>query len=268
MPIRPYDTSSTVEERELSRGPHRIIYPPVEKIRVVEVETFPSLGRLAALRFVEWTLKNPGGVVALPTGKTPEYFIKWVRHLLANWARKDARALLEEYGVGSARPPVLARSVVRPDRRVLPDRFAPAQQLQPLREGILSRRVRLRPRARAPDRFDVARAPPWEDDGRGVPRQRRRPVAADEAPAQRARAHAEGRDQPRRRVLHELRSEDPGDGRDRILPRRHRPRRPHRVQRPGVGVLFGHAADRHQLRNAGRRGRRPRAASRSPGAGS
>ncbi len=105
MAIRQYDASSTVEERELSHGAHKIIYPPVEKIRVVEVENFPSLGRLAALRFVEWALKNPGGVVALPTGKTPEYFIKWVRHLLANWSRKDARSLMEEYGIGSPRPP-------------------------------------------------------------------------------------------------------------------------------------------------------------------
>jgi glucosamine-6-phosphate deaminase len=107
MAHRRYDTSSTVEERELSKGAHRIIYPPVEKIRVVEVENFPSLGRLAALRFVEWALKNPGGVVALPTGKTPEYFIKWVRHLLANWSRNDVRALLGEYGIAQGAPPVM-----------------------------------------------------------------------------------------------------------------------------------------------------------------
>ena len=107
MAIRQYDASSSVEERELSRGAHRLIYPPLEKIRVVEVDNFPSLGRLAALRFLEWALKNPGGVAALPTGRTPEYFIKWVRHLLANWSRKDVRALLEEYGIGSARPPAM-----------------------------------------------------------------------------------------------------------------------------------------------------------------
>lgn len=107
MAHRRYDGSSVVEERELSKGRHRLLYPPVERIRVVEVENFPRLGRLAALRFLEWALGNPGGAVALPTGKTPEYFIKWVRHLLANWKRRDAAALLEEYGISSPAPPAM-----------------------------------------------------------------------------------------------------------------------------------------------------------------
>ncbi len=107
MTARVYDTTSRVEEAELSRGRHRLLYPPVEKIPVVEVENFPSLGRLAAFRFIEWSLKNPGGVVALPTGKTPEYFIRWVRHLIENWSRGDVRTLLGGHGVDSARPPAL-----------------------------------------------------------------------------------------------------------------------------------------------------------------
>ena len=37
MAIRQYDASSTVEERELSHGAHKIIYPPVEKIRVAPI---------------------------------------------------------------------------------------------------------------------------------------------------------------------------------------------------------------------------------------
>ena len=43
MAIRRYDASSQVEERELSRGGHRLLYPPVEKIRVVEVDNFPTV---------------------------------------------------------------------------------------------------------------------------------------------------------------------------------------------------------------------------------
>jgi glucosamine-6-phosphate deaminase len=39
--------------------------------------------------------ENPDGVISLPTGKTPEYFIKWTKYLLNNWdspeARKDQR---------------------------------------------------------------------------------------------------------------------------------------------------------------------------------
>src|SRR6185503_20212127 len=105
MTPRHYDSASTVEKHELSRGQHALIYPPVEKIKIVEVENFPSLGRLSALRFLEWTLRNPGGVVALPTGKTPEYFIKWVRHLRAHWLRDDVRRLLAEYGIDAPKPP-------------------------------------------------------------------------------------------------------------------------------------------------------------------
>ena len=33
------------------------------------------------MRFIEWVQQNPGGVISLPTGKTPEHFIKWVQRL-------------------------------------------------------------------------------------------------------------------------------------------------------------------------------------------
>jgi len=51
------------------------------------------------LRFIEWVQQNPQGVISLPTGKTPEYFIKWVQYLLVNWNKKDVRNLLEENGI-------------------------------------------------------------------------------------------------------------------------------------------------------------------------
>jgi glucosamine-6-phosphate deaminase len=105
MNARQYDSASAVEKAALGRSPHRALYPPVEKIRVVEVENFPSLGRLTALRFIEWTLRNPGGVIAMPTGKTPEYFIRWVRHILDGWSGAKVRALLDEHGIESRRPP-------------------------------------------------------------------------------------------------------------------------------------------------------------------
>ena len=43
-------------------------------IPFIAVDNFPLLGKLAALRFIEWVADNPEGVISLPTGKTPEYF--------------------------------------------------------------------------------------------------------------------------------------------------------------------------------------------------
>ncbi len=105
MNHRRYDSASVAEKYALERGRHRDLYAPVEKIRVIEVENFPSLGRLAALRFIEWVLRNPGGVIALPTGKTPEYFIKWVRHVLAGWRTNEVRGVLAGHGIDAGAPP-------------------------------------------------------------------------------------------------------------------------------------------------------------------
>ena len=55
------------------------------KIPYLIVDSFPDLGLLTALRFFEWVFNNPEGVISLPTGKTPEYFIKWTSFLLKNW---------------------------------------------------------------------------------------------------------------------------------------------------------------------------------------
>ncbi|MHC4700514.1 MAG: glucosamine-6-phosphate deaminase, partial [Planctomycetota bacterium] len=81
------------------------IYRPTEKMAAIVVENFPSLGRLAAMRFVEWVQHNPGGVISLPTGKTPEHFIKWVRRLLSGWEKPEIRELLEESGVDPSKKP-------------------------------------------------------------------------------------------------------------------------------------------------------------------
>lgn len=101
---------TAVERHALSTSPYDILYPPTEKIPTLVVENFPSLGRLAALRFLEWVQANPGGVISLPTGKTPEHFIKWVDHLLKTWEEPATRSLLEEAGVDPA---------VRPDMKSL-----------------------------------------------------------------------------------------------------------------------------------------------------
>ena len=67
---------STVESWFLEQSGRRLLYGPEEKIPVIETSNFPAMGRLTALRFLEWVLENPEGVISLPTGKTPEYFIR------------------------------------------------------------------------------------------------------------------------------------------------------------------------------------------------
>jgi glucosamine-6-phosphate deaminase len=102
-----YDGTSAVETRAFALGRHKPMYAPVEKIPVLEVPTFPLLGRITALRFIEWVQKNRGGVVALPTGKSPEYFIKWVNRVRDRWDTVPVRSLLEEYGIDPSRQPVM-----------------------------------------------------------------------------------------------------------------------------------------------------------------
>jgi glucosamine-6-phosphate deaminase len=88
-----------VERYGLSTSPFDILYPPTEKLHTLVVENFPALGKLTALRFIEWVQNNPGGVISLPTGKTPEHFIRWVDRLLTTWDSPETRTLLEEAGI-------------------------------------------------------------------------------------------------------------------------------------------------------------------------
>lgn len=69
------------------------------KIPYVVVINFPRLGFLTALRFLEWVSENPEGIISLPAGKTPEYFIKWVNYLESNWDNKSLRSLRETHGL-------------------------------------------------------------------------------------------------------------------------------------------------------------------------
>jgi glucosamine-6-phosphate deaminase len=90
---------SRVEERALAAIGRDLIYPPREKTGVIVVDSFPALGTLAALRFIEWVQHHPEGVIALPTGKTPEYFIREVTRFLGGWKKKPIQRELEERGV-------------------------------------------------------------------------------------------------------------------------------------------------------------------------
>ena len=114
--MKTYDGTSTVEMVELKRSGKESRYAPTEKIRIVEVDNFPVLGKLTAFRFIEWVLKNPAGVISLPTGKTPEFFIKWVKHILEKWETKEIQSMLNEYGIdGSRRPDIKSLFFVQID---------------------------------------------------------------------------------------------------------------------------------------------------------
>ena len=96
---------SKVEQLAVAKSGQKLQYQPVEKVGVIVVDNFPSLGKLTALRFLEWVQQNPGGVVSLPTGKTPEHFIKWVTHFMKHWDDAPVRKEIEEGGITSSAKP-------------------------------------------------------------------------------------------------------------------------------------------------------------------
>ncbi len=100
--------SSAVEKAMLERTGQKRRYSNHEGAAVFIVDNFPMLGTFAAARFLEWVQGNPGGVISLPTGKTPQYFIHEVNRLLQAWDRQEAREELEWYGIDPAGKPDMA----------------------------------------------------------------------------------------------------------------------------------------------------------------
>jgi glucosamine-6-phosphate deaminase len=93
-----------VEQYVLSKSAYGDLYEPVEKQRTIVVDSFPELGRISAWRFLEWVQQNPDGVCSLPTGKTPEYFIKWVQKILAEWDTPEMQSEVKKFGLESEQP--------------------------------------------------------------------------------------------------------------------------------------------------------------------
>ena len=75
------------------------------RIPYVTVDNFPQLGLFTSLKFIEWVIENPDGIISLPTGKTPEHFIKWTQYFLENWKDKKAQDILKKYGVETKEKP-------------------------------------------------------------------------------------------------------------------------------------------------------------------
>lgn len=106
--VRKQEINSVVEQTAIQESGMKIIYPPTEKIHTIIVDNFPMLGKLTALRFIEWAQQNEGWTISLPTGKTPEHFIKWVNYLLANWDSAQVKKILESGGVSPAKKPKMS----------------------------------------------------------------------------------------------------------------------------------------------------------------
>ena len=75
-----------------------------ERIPAIVMPSFPELGKLVALRFIEWIKQNPEGVVSLPTGKTPEYFIRWMNQILSTWESDTIQQMLNRYQISPEYP--------------------------------------------------------------------------------------------------------------------------------------------------------------------
>ncbi len=99
---------SNLSEVEKAFVAESVLKESTTKIPYVVVDNFPKLGLFTALRFLEWVAGNPNGVISLPTGKTPEFFIKWTKYLLKNWNEKQVVTIREKYGLKDVKKPVLS----------------------------------------------------------------------------------------------------------------------------------------------------------------
>ena len=78
------------------------------KIPYVATDSFPKLGLLSALSFLEWVSENPEGVVSLPIGKTAQYFQHFTHFLLSNWDNNKGKEIREKYGLAAVARPELS----------------------------------------------------------------------------------------------------------------------------------------------------------------
>jgi len=107
--------SSSVEKYLIESSLYDAQYAPAEKMRAIIVDNFPALGKAAAFRFLEWAQLNPEGVCSLPTGKTPEYFIKWVQRALKEWDTLPMQKDVKLYGLLPTKPDLSKLTFVQID---------------------------------------------------------------------------------------------------------------------------------------------------------
>ena len=88
---------SPVEKVFLERSGHKGSYHN-EKIPTIEVTNIYELGKIVSLRFLEWVKCNPTGVCALPTGRTPEFFIKTLERYKTQWNTTEVQNEVKQLG--------------------------------------------------------------------------------------------------------------------------------------------------------------------------
>jgi len=98
-------TLSRVEEACVSHEKCILYSGSGERIPAFEVENCVELGKLTALRFIEWVHDNPEGVISLPTGRTPEYFIRYLHYYKNRWNQESAMQDRMDYGIDFAEFP-------------------------------------------------------------------------------------------------------------------------------------------------------------------
>lgn len=95
---------SNVEQAFLSESRLQNI---TTRMPYIAVDSFPKLGLLSAMSFLEWVAENPNGVVSLPTGKTAQYFLQFTHLLLDNWNSEKGKNIREKYGMSTIEKPSL-----------------------------------------------------------------------------------------------------------------------------------------------------------------
>ncbi len=79
--------------------------PPTTYTPYILTDNFPKLGLFTSLRFLEWVSENPEGIISLPTGKTPEFFIKWTSYILNNFNKSSIKNILDQYNLNLRKKP-------------------------------------------------------------------------------------------------------------------------------------------------------------------
>jgi glucosamine-6-phosphate deaminase len=74
------------------------------RLPYIAVDSFPKLGLLSAMSFLEWAGENPKGVVCLPTGKTAQYFLQFTSLLLTEWDSQKGKELRHKYDLRGSKP--------------------------------------------------------------------------------------------------------------------------------------------------------------------
>ncbi|CEM29934.1 unnamed protein product [Vitrella brassicaformis CCMP3155] len=84
-----------------SHGQATAVKQEGERLPVIEFLSPIELGRHLALRFLAFAKSKPRGVIALPTGKTPEMFIKFLTLYRDEWGSKAVEEDFRQGGLAS-----------------------------------------------------------------------------------------------------------------------------------------------------------------------